>query len=73
LLVEPGDPDATARAIASVLDDVQLQQRMAGHGRSFVFRHFGIQRTVREIAAVLCPGLGGLADAAPVLRRTAHV
>jgi glycosyltransferase involved in cell wall biosynthesis len=47
-LVEPGDAEALARAIAATLDDEGETQRMVETARRHVESHYSIERTVER-------------------------
>ncbi|MGC1375512.1 MAG: glycosyltransferase family 4 protein [Anaerolineales bacterium] len=52
LLVEPGDPQAFADAVASLFEQPQLRTALAGHGPARVARSFSIEQHVAQIGAV---------------------
>jgi glycosyltransferase involved in cell wall biosynthesis len=64
LLVPPGDPEALAAAIASILDDPALAARLADAGARFVREHLTTARMVEDTEALyerllaLCEGDG---------------
>jgi glycosyltransferase involved in cell wall biosynthesis len=47
-LVPPGDVDAFGRALAGMLSDPVLRQRLGTQGREWVCREFSVERVVRE-------------------------
>ena len=49
LLVDSGDQQALAQAMASLLDDPQQRQRLARAGRQFVKDHFDIQKNIGQL------------------------
>lgn len=48
LLVEPGDPQALAAAIARLINDAELRQRFAAAGHARASRLFGLERWRQE-------------------------
>ncbi len=52
LLVEPGSPDALARAILDLLDTPDRSRRMGEAGRRRAEEQFSVQRMVRDMAGV---------------------
>jgi glycosyltransferase involved in cell wall biosynthesis len=51
LLVEPNDPEALVAAIAGLLDDAELRERLGANGRRRVMERFTWQVTARGTAA----------------------
>jgi glycosyltransferase involved in cell wall biosynthesis len=51
LLVPPSDVDALVTALARVMDDAELRQRMGISGRARVVEHYDLQRNVERLAA----------------------
>jgi glycosyltransferase involved in cell wall biosynthesis len=51
LLVEPNDPDALVGAIARLLDDAALRERLGANGRERVMQRFTWEVTARGTAA----------------------
>ncbi len=49
LLVAPDDPKGLAEAIARLLEDSELAQRLAQAGRELVIREFNIHNSVRQL------------------------
>jgi glycosyltransferase involved in cell wall biosynthesis len=49
LLVEPDDPEALAKAIARLLTDHTLAERLAQAGRELVLQEFNIYRSARQL------------------------
>lgn len=58
LLVPPGDPEALAAAVRSLLDDPERARRMGQAGQAYFNSHFLLQRYVSEIEQ-LYSTLGG--------------
>ena len=52
LLVPPAETDALAEALARLMDDAELRQRLAKSGRTRVVEHYGLRRSVEQLAAV---------------------
>lgn len=48
-IVPPGDPEALARAIARLMDDPSLGERMGSAGRAFVQEHFDVDRNAMKL------------------------
>jgi len=55
LLVRSGDDDALATAMARLLDDPALREKLAQNGRQSIGDTFDINRNVRKFAATLWP------------------
>jgi glycosyltransferase involved in cell wall biosynthesis len=55
LLVPAGDVDALVAAIARLLDDPALCQRLGKNGRQTVLEKFDIRRNIKRFAATLWP------------------
>lgn len=55
LLVPPGDVDALVAAIARLLDDPALCQRLGENGRQAVLERFDIRHNIKRFAATLWP------------------
>jgi glycosyltransferase involved in cell wall biosynthesis len=53
LLVEPGDVDGLAAALARLLGDPGLARRLGAAGRALVQERFDVRRNVAELAALL--------------------
>jgi glycosyltransferase involved in cell wall biosynthesis len=51
LLVEPGDEDGLAAALARLLADAAFGQRLAAAGRTLVLDRFDLRRNVEQLAA----------------------
>lgn len=49
ILVDPGDPEALADALADLLTDDSLGRRLGGGGRTLVERSFDVHRNVAEL------------------------
>jgi glycosyltransferase involved in cell wall biosynthesis len=58
LACPPADPDALAAAIAGLLDDESLGERMGRAARSHVLDHFAPARQAERLAALLVERLG---------------
>ena len=52
LLFEPGDPEAAAAAVATVLNDPATGRRLADAGRAEARRRFGRERMAAEVEAI---------------------
>jgi glycosyltransferase involved in cell wall biosynthesis len=52
LLVPPSDTDALVTALARLMDDAELRQRMAKSGRARVLEHYDLRRNVERLAAI---------------------
>lgn len=50
LLVPPSDLDALVEALARLMDDAALRQRLAGSGRARILEHYDLHRNVSELA-----------------------
>ncbi len=59
LLVEPGDPEALAAAIADLADDVDLRHRLAEDGRRDALARFGVDRYAADVRRELRSLLSG--------------
>jgi glycosyltransferase involved in cell wall biosynthesis len=57
-LAPPENPDALAAAIAGLLDDESLGERMGRAARSHVLDHFAPARQAERLAALLVERLG---------------
>jgi glycosyltransferase involved in cell wall biosynthesis len=58
LLVEPGDPEALADALAALIADPQLRRRMGAAGRAHVLDEFDIEGCAAELQRVYERRLG---------------
>jgi starch synthase (maltosyl-transferring) len=58
LLVQPGNPEALATALARVLDDTRLRESLAAAGRERAEREFGSASAARRVAAIYDEVLG---------------
>ena len=56
LLVPPNDSAAFAAALARLLDDPELRQRLAAAGRQVVLERFDMARNTTTLRHLLCPG-----------------
>ena len=65
LLVPPGDPEALADAIEALSRDPELHAHMQASGRKKVVDQFGVESTVRELAARMAGTISGFADRSP--------
>ena len=52
LLAPPSDLDALVTALARLMDDAELRQRMAISGRARIVEHFDLRRNVERLAAI---------------------
>ena len=52
LLVPPSDADALVTALARLMDDAELRQRMGKSARARVVEHFDLRRSVERLAAI---------------------
>jgi len=52
LVCPPGDPDCLARSIGRLIDDPALRRRIARAGYRHVTRHFGWEKSARQLEAV---------------------
>jgi glycosyltransferase involved in cell wall biosynthesis len=52
ILVPPSDLDALVKALARVMDDAELRQRMGRSGRARVVEHYDLRRNVERLAAI---------------------
>ena len=52
LLVPPSDMDALVKALASLMDDTELRQRLGKSGRARVREHYDLRRSVERLAAI---------------------
>jgi glycosyltransferase involved in cell wall biosynthesis len=50
LLVPPSDLDALVEALARLMDDPALRQRLAGSARARILEHYDLHRNVSELA-----------------------
>lgn len=55
LLAPPGDDDALAAAMARLLDDSALRERLGQNGRQSIVDTFDVNQNVRQFAATLWP------------------
>lgn len=55
LLVPPGDDDALATAMARLLDNPTLREKLARNGRQSIVAAFDVHHNVRKFAATLWP------------------
>jgi glycosyltransferase involved in cell wall biosynthesis len=55
LLLPPGDGDALVAAMARLLDDPALRERLGQKGRRTAFDKFDVERNVRRFALILWP------------------
>jgi len=51
LLVAPSDLDALVEALAALMDDPALRERLAGSGRARILAHYDLRRNVAELAS----------------------
>ena len=51
LLVAPSDLDALVEALAMLMDDPALRQRLAASGRERILEHYDLRRNVAELAS----------------------
>jgi glycosyltransferase involved in cell wall biosynthesis len=70
LAVPPGDPDALAAAIARLLDDATLAERLGRAARAHVLDRFSPERQAARLGALLAERFGAAPAGAP-LRRAA--
>jgi glycosyltransferase involved in cell wall biosynthesis len=59
LLVAPSDTDALAKALARLMDDVELRQRIAKSGRARVIEDYDLRRNVERLAAIFAERVNG--------------
>jgi glycosyltransferase involved in cell wall biosynthesis len=52
LLVAPGDSVALSEALATLMDDRELSERLANSGRARVLEHYNLARNVESLAAL---------------------
>lgn len=52
LLVAPSDTDALGKALARLMDDAELRQRIGRSGRARVVEHYDLRRNVERLAAI---------------------
>jgi glycosyltransferase involved in cell wall biosynthesis len=52
LLVAPSDTDALVKALASLMDDAELRQRIAKSGRARVVEHYDLRRNVERLGRI---------------------
>jgi glycosyltransferase involved in cell wall biosynthesis len=55
LLTPPGDDTALATAMARLLNEPALRERLGQNGRQSVVKKFDVKRNVRRFAATLWP------------------
>jgi glycosyltransferase involved in cell wall biosynthesis len=58
LLVTPSDTDALAEAIARLIDDAPLRQRLAQNGRARVQEKYELARNVERLGQLFISRLG---------------
>jgi rhamnosyl/mannosyltransferase len=71
IVVEPGNADALARAIGTLLSDAQLRQRLGEAGRQRVASEFTVPRLIDQTVSLyesILAGAGAPAGVAPVFR-----
>jgi len=59
LLAPPSDLDALANALARLMDDAELRQRMGKSGRARVVEHFDLRRSVERLARIFAERVQG--------------
>jgi glycosyltransferase involved in cell wall biosynthesis len=52
LLVAPSDLEALVEALARLMDDTALRERIARNGRARILEHYDLQRNVLKLAAI---------------------
>ncbi|MGB0065622.1 MAG: glycosyltransferase, partial [Terracidiphilus sp.] len=52
LLVPPSDLESLAGALARLMDDAELRQRMGKNGRTRVREHYELRRNVERLAQI---------------------
>jgi glycosyltransferase involved in cell wall biosynthesis len=59
LLVPPSDRDALVTALARLMDDAELRQRMGKSGRARVVEHYDLRRSVERLARIFAERVQG--------------
>jgi glycosyltransferase involved in cell wall biosynthesis len=73
LTVPPGDSAKLARAIARLLADPALRERLAATGREWVLERFGEERQIQRTETLYHLGLGRRGQVTPATPRLAAV
>jgi glycosyltransferase involved in cell wall biosynthesis len=62
MLAQPRNPDSLAVALATVLDDAELRQRIAAEGFSIARREFEVEQAVERIVQLVRDVMGGAGE-----------
>ena len=58
LLVSPSDLDALVEALAKLIDDATLRQRLANGARKRILEHYNLHRNVQLLASYFAERVG---------------
>ena len=58
LLVAPSDVDGLIAALASLMDDAELRERIGKSGRQQVVEHYDLNRSVQTLAGIFAKRVG---------------